>query len=138
MQANKTQPSDDSVEQFLDGVPDERRQRDSREVLRLMRDITGLDPAMWGTSIVGFGSRHYKYASGREGDMPIVSFAPRRNELVLYSLLSPDGNPLLDQLGPHTIGKGCLYIKDLSKVDAGVLRQMVDNAFTAKDDSLPS
>ena len=132
MQANKTQPVDDSVEQFIDAVPNEQRRRDSREVLTLMHAITGLPPVMWGTSIVGFGSEHYKYESGREGDMPIVSFAPRKNEIVLYSVLSYDDANLIETLGPHTTGKGCLYIKDLSKVDTDVLGQMIDNAFKAK------
>lgn len=134
MQANKTQPVDDSVEQFIDAVPDQQRQRDSREVLALMQAITGLPPVMWGTSIVGFGMQHYKYGSGREGDMPIVSFAPRKRELVLYSVLPQDDFDLMERLGPHTTGKGCLYIKDLTKVDVNVLGQMIDKAFATKAD----
>jgi hypothetical protein len=91
---------------------------------------------MWGKSIVGFGSHHYKYESGREGDMPVVSFAPRKDSLVLYSVLTyNDDQQLAARLGPHTVGKGCLYIKDLAKIDKGVLGQIIERAFRA--DRLP-
>ncbi|MFM9920401.1 DUF1801 domain-containing protein [Lacisediminihabitans sp. H27-G8] len=135
MQANKTQPLDASVDEFIDAIENDRRRTDSRAILAMMSSITGLQPVMWGTSIVGFGSHHYVYASGREGDTPVVAFSPRKSALVLYSVLSaPGNNELVAQLGPHTTGKGCLYIRDLSVTDAGVLTRMIDRAFRAKGD----
>jgi hypothetical protein len=135
MQANKTQPVGDSVETFIANIPDERRRRDSKDLAGLMRDVTGLAPVMWGTSIVGFGLHHYRYESGREGDTPIVSFAPRKGSLVVYGVLAHAGEELAARLGPHTVGKGCLYIKDLSQVDISVLGGMIGAAFAAKDAS---
>jgi hypothetical protein len=128
--ANKTQPVEDSVADFIDAVANERRREDSRVALSMMREVTGLEPVMWGSSIVGFGSAHYKYASGREGDMPIVAFSPRKEALTLYVLVEDDEveRELLARLGPHSTGKVCLYIKDLSKVDLAVLRTLIERA----------
>jgi hypothetical protein len=131
--ANKTQPTAESVDDFIDAVPNERRREDSRVALAMMKDVTSLDPVMWGPTMVGFGSVHYKYATGREGDMPQLAFSPRREALTLYVLVKDDEEQreLLSRLGPHSTGKICLYIKDLSKVDHSVLRTIVERAAVA-------
>ncbi len=136
MEANKTQPSSESVDAFIRSIPNEQRRDDSRALAKLMGEITGETPVMWGSSIVGYGSEHYRYESGREGDMPVVSFSPRAAALTIYSVISYEqARELLEQLGPHTTSKGCLYIKDLSKVDIAVLGQMISAAFAAKHDA---
>jgi hypothetical protein len=97
-----------------------------------MKRATGKVPAMWGPSIIGFDSYHYVYDSGREGDMPVVGFSPRKPATVLYGLASfPGAEELRAKLGPHTTGKGCLYIKRLSDVDEGVLERMIAKAVAA-------
>ena len=128
--ANKTQPTTSSVADFIDAVPNERRRNDARVALAMMQDVSGLEPVMWGPTMVGFGSVHYKYASGREGDMPQLAFSPRKDSLTLYVLVKDDDEEreLLGRLGPHSTGKVCLYIKDLSKVDTAVLRSIVERA----------
>jgi hypothetical protein len=122
----KTQKNDDSVTEFLSGVENQRRRADAFKVLELMQEVTGEKPEMWGTSIVGFGSYHYKYASGREGDWMKVGFSPRKQNLTLYIM---DGfehyNTLLGQLGKHSTGKSCLYINKLDDVDLNVLKKLV-------------
>jgi hypothetical protein len=126
----KTTRTDASVAEFLGMVPDARRRADAEEVCDLMREVTGLEPAMWGPSMVGFGQYHYRYASGREGDWPAVSFSPRKQSLTLY--ISDDYNQhaeLLARLGPHTTSKACLYIKRLSDVDMDVLRALIKDGF---------
>lgn len=133
MNTNKTQPSPSSIEAFLAGINDEKRLADSRKLLKLMQTITKEPPIMWGPSIIGFGTQHYKYTSGREGDMPIVGFSPRKAALTLYSVVYYDQNlELSKKLGPHTTGKGCLYIKDLDKVDMTILTQMIRIAHEQK------
>jgi hypothetical protein len=133
MPENKTKAHGGSVEAFIEAIPNEQRRRDSASLALIMESATGEPPVMWGSSIVGFGSHHYRYDSGREGDIATVSFAPRKDSLVIYGVVFYDeGRGLLDELGPHDVGKGCLYIKDLSKVDQAVLTRMVDNAYAAK------
>ena len=122
----KTQKNNASVEDFLNGVTDEKRREDSFGVLELMREVTGEEPAMWGTSIVGFGSYHYKYASGREGDWPLAGFSPRKRDLSLYIMAGFERYPeLMSSLGKHKTGKSCLYIKRLDDVDQAVLKELV-------------
>ncbi|MBP6786046.1 MAG: DUF1801 domain-containing protein [Candidatus Promineofilum sp.] len=126
MAENKTQFTDASVASFLDAVPDDRKRQDSYALLEMMRQITGEEPHMYGTSIVGFGKYHYKYASGREGDMPIVGFSPRKQNLTLYLLSESDEyQALRARLGKHKVGKSCLYINKLSDIDEEALREMV-------------
>jgi hypothetical protein len=124
MAENKTQPTDASVEAFLDAVPDEKRRADARVVLAMMKEATGLEPRMWGPAIIGFGQSHYKYASGREGDQPLIGFSPRKQNLALY-ITENFENPLLERLGAFSHGKSCLYIKRLEQVDQDVLRQLI-------------
>ncbi|MDR7279647.1 DUF1801 domain-containing protein [Catenuloplanes atrovinosus] len=128
----KTQRNTASVPGFLASVTDARRREDAETACALMADVTGAEPVMWGTSIVGFGAYRYEYASGRSGDWPAVGFSPRRAALTFY--LSPgfDGyDEIMKRLGPHTLGKSCLYVKRLSDVDSEALRELISGAFTA-------
>src|SRR5947199_7200087 len=99
MAENKTTPNDQDVEQFLNTIADERKRKDSFTILELMKQVTGMEPKMWGSSIVGFGSYHYKYESGREGDMMIAGFAPRKQNLTLYNMGGFEADDLLTKLG---------------------------------------
>ena len=125
----KTKPTGVAVDAFLDAVADPQRREDAKKVRAMMERVSGEPAAMWGPSIVGFGSYHYKYDSGHEGDMARIGFSPRARELVLYLLGDfPSQQPLLDRLGKHKTGKCCLYIKRLSDVDAQVLEQLTDES----------
>ena len=122
--------TDAPVADFLDQIPDEQRRGDARRLCALMQEITGEPPAMWGTSIVGFGSYHYRYASGREGDSALASFSPRSQHLVIYLVgeFTDRHQSALARLGPHKTGKGCLYLKRLDNVDTGALRELIDRS----------
>jgi hypothetical protein len=125
----KTKKNEASVEAFLDGVANERRRQDAEVVLELMRQVTGEEPAMWGSSIVGFGRYHYRYESGREGDWFLTGFSPRKQSLTLYIMSGFRGyEGLLGRLGKHKTGKGCLYVNKLADVDLDVLRQLVEQS----------
>jgi hypothetical protein len=133
MAENKTKPTTLSVTAFLDACTDELRRADAMALIKLMKKVSGKNPAMWGPSIVGFDSYHYTYESGREGDMPIIAFSPRKSANVVYGALGNDGaDALLAKLGKHTIGKGCLYIKKLAEVDVAVLEALLRSAVIAK------
>ncbi|SDP98322.1 protein of unknown function (DU1801) [Mucilaginibacter sp. OK268] len=126
MAENKTKETTASVAEFLNSVPDETKRTDSFKLVQIMEDQTGLKAKMWGPAIVGFGSGHYKYASGREGDMPLVAFSPRKAEISLYLMQEPvEKEKLLASFGKYKAGKGCIYIKKLQDVDEGVLREMI-------------
>jgi Domain of unknown function (DU1801) len=118
-----------SVQAHLDGVTSEKRRRDAQTLLELMGRVTGESPQLW-KGVIGFGQYHYKYASGREGDAPAAGFAPRKAAAVIYL---PDGigryQEQLKQLGPHTTGVGCLYIKDVEKIDLSVLEAIVAESY---------
>lgn len=132
MAENKTRPTKLSVAAFIDALTGETRKADAKALVKLMQGATGEKPAMWGPSIIGFGSRHYKYESGREGDMPVVGFSPRKTATVLYSTMGFSGSDaLLAMLGKHTTGKGCLYIRKLADVDQKVLEEMVVKSVAA-------
>ena len=122
--------TDASVEGFLARVPDGRRREDAHRLAAIMQEITGEPAAMWGTSIVGFGVYHYRYASGHEGDAPLASFSPRSQHLAIY-LVGEFGDrhrSALARLGPHKTGKGCLYVKRLDDVDLDALRELIDRS----------
>lgn len=122
----KTKVNDASVTKFLNSVTDEQKRNDCFEVLKLMKQITKEEPKMWGTSIVGFGSYHYKGKSGREGDWMLTGFSPRKQNLTLYLMGGFDEHAaLLDKLGKFKTGAGCLYIKTLDDVDKKVLKELV-------------
>ena len=128
MAETKTKPTVVSVESFLDKNTTGQARTDSDNLIKLMKKVTGLAPKMWGPSIIGFGSYHYKYESGREGDICITGFSPRKGNLSLYVLGGAPGQAdLLKKLGKHKAGKGCLYIKKLEDVDLKVLESMVKN-----------
>ena len=129
MPGNKTQPTTASVTAYIGALTDPIRRSDAKKLVQLMRRISGEKPKLWGPSIVGFGKYHYRYDSGREGDMPLIAFSPRKAALVLYGLLGQGGTKaLLAKLGNHTTGKGCLYIKKLADVDSKVLESLIKNA----------
>ena len=122
----KTRPTDASVEAFIDAVDHPRRREDARTLLVLMQRVTGEEPVMWGPSIVGYGSYHYRYASGQEADWPIAGFSPRRPNLSIYIMTGFEAcGELLSRLGKHKIGKSCLYVNKLSDVDLDVLETLV-------------
>ena len=122
----KTKVSDASVPAFLAAVKDEQQRKDCMQVLSLMRAVTKEEPKMWGTSIVGFGSYHYKYASGQEGDWFLAGFSPRKGNLTIYITPGLHRYPeLLQRLGKHSTGKGCVYIKKLAEIDQAVLKQLI-------------
>jgi len=128
--ANKTTKTKESVPAFLASVEDATRQADAKAVVKMMQEVTGEAPAMWGSAIVGFGAYHYKYESGREGDSPKVGFSPRKNALVVYLMPGAENNPtLLNRLGKHKVGKACLYINKLADVDQAVLRELIASAY---------
>jgi hypothetical protein len=132
MAQNKTQPTTSSVAAFVGAIPDQGRRADAETLVHLMKDATGEEPKMWGPAIIGFGSYHYRYDSGREGDMPLIGFAPRKAASVLYNAIQgSDAQALLARLGKHTTGKGCLYIKKLTDVDKDVLKAMVAASLVA-------
>jgi len=119
-----------SVEDFLAGVADGQRREDARRLCAMMAQITGEPPAMWGTSIIGFGSYHYRYASGHSGDSALASFSPRRQHLVIYLISEFEirHRRVLARLGRHKARKGCLYVKHLDDVDQEALRELIDRS----------
>lgn len=130
MSVNKTVATKVSVIDFLEKIEHPQKKADAYTLLELMKSITGEKPVMWGPSIIGFGSCHYKYDSGREGDMPLTGFSPRTQNLTLYVGASSERNkPYLKKLGKHTTGKSCLYIKKLSDIDMDVLHQIIETSF---------
>ena len=126
MSGPQTRPTDADVDAFLDAIPDQRRRDDARTVCRLMQEVTGEVPVLWGTGIVGFGSVRLRYASGRELDWPVTGFSPRKTATTVYLM---DGFEervdLLARLGPHSTGKSCLYLKRLSDIDLDVLTALI-------------
>lgn len=126
---------DDDVRGFLDRVQHPVRRRDADTLLELMTRATGQPARMWGSSIIGFGTYHYKYASGREGDAPAAGFSPRKAATTIYLADGIGAHPeLLERLGPHTTGVGCLYVKDLAQVDLTVLEELVASSYSALTD----
>jgi hypothetical protein len=122
----KTQVNEASVTDFLNSVEDEQKRKDSFEIMKMMKRVTKADPRMWGTSIVGFGTYHYKGASGREGDWMLIGFSPRKQNLTLYIMPGFERYPeLMKKLGKYSTGKSCLYIKRLSDVDVEVLKELM-------------
>ena len=133
MADNKTKPTKLSVAAFIDSLTDDTKRADARPLVKLMQSATGGKPKMWGPSIIGFGSYHYTYESGREGDMPLIAFSPRKAATVLYGMTGfSEAAALLAKLGKHTTGKGCLYIRKLADVDQQVLETLVVKSLAAK------
>ncbi len=121
---NKTHATAASVDAFIDKQPKEEVRDDCRTLMKLMHELTGAEPYMYGPSIVGYGTYHYKYASGHEGDAPLLAFSPRKPELVIYLYSEQLPQELLAKLGKHKATKGCVYIKKLEDIDRGVLKTL--------------
>ncbi len=130
MPENKTRPNDASVISFLDKVEDEIQKQDSYTLIDIMKEISGEEPVMWGPSIIGFGSYHYKYDSGREGDMLLTGFSPRKRNLAVYIMAGfTKYEELMKELGKYTTGKSCLYIKRLSDINLDVLTKLINASY---------
>lgn len=128
----KTKETDESVTKFLNTIEDETKRKDSFAILEIMKQATGLEAKMWGTSIVGFGSYHYKYDSGHEGDTCIVGFSPRKQNISLYLMMGlVSAETFLKDLGKHKPGKGCLYINKLDDVNKDVLKKLIKTSADA-------
>jgi hypothetical protein len=127
MAKNKTAPTNTDVNAFINSFADsEQKKKDSIELVKLMREVSGHDPAMWGPSIIGFGKYHYKYDSGHEGDAPLVGFSPRKAAISLYVFTGlQEHEPLLKDLGKFTMGKACIYVKKLSDIDQQQLKKLM-------------
>ena len=125
----KTQPTNKSVKDFIDGIADDTRRRDCRTIMRIMKKVTKARPKMWGSNIVGYGKYHFKYASGREGEWFAAGFSPRVQSLTLYIMSGfRQYASLMKKLGKHTTGKSCLYIKRLDDIDLDVLEELVERS----------
>jgi hypothetical protein len=132
MAGNKTKPTKVSVSAFIGALTDETRRADAKTLVKIMQSATGEKPKMWGPTIIGFGSYHYRYESGREGDMPIVGFSPRKTAQVLYGIrASADAETMLAKLGKHSTDGGCIYVKKLADVDQKVLQALIAKSVAA-------
>ena len=128
MAENKTKTTGVDPQEFIEKVDGEEKRKDAEELLRLMSKVTGKPPKMWGATIIGFGKYHYKYESGREGEICMTGFSPRKPSLVLYLGPGLEDKKLLARLGKHKVGKGCLYINKLADIDRAVLKELVVKA----------
>jgi hypothetical protein len=126
---NKTQENDSSVTDFLDSLEDEQVISDCLQLVEMMSKISGHKPKMWGTSIVGFDKYHYKYASGREGDAPVIAFSPRKGKITVYVDETAQFTDILSKLGKHTTSRVCVYIKHLSDIDTSVLYDLIETSY---------
>lgn len=123
---NKTKPTKISVREFVNSVENETRKKDAKILLRVFKEVTGLSPQMWGPTLIGYGRYAYKYESGREGEMLMTGFSPRKANLVLYIMPGyADLNSYLERLGKYKLGKSCLYINKLADVDVDVLKEII-------------
>ena len=128
MAKNKTTQTSISVDDYISAIKDETMRKDSFSLTQLIKKQTGLEPKMWGPSIVGFGSHHYKYESGREGDSPNIAFSPRASSIAIYlSGNFDDRETLLQKFGKYKSDKGCVHIKTLAEIDKDVLKKMIAN-----------
>jgi hypothetical protein len=129
--SNKTTQTEESVYDFLEKVPDQNKRDDCKVIIEMMKKVTGLPPKMWGPSIIGFGTYHYKYESGREGDMLKIGFSPRKQNITLYIMPGFDRyDDIMKTLGKHRIGKSCLYIKGLSDVNKVQLLSLIEESYS--------
>ena len=132
MAKNKTVETENDVSEFVKSIPDKEQRMDCITLVEIIQKQTKLEPKLWGTSIIGYGSYHYKYESGREGNAPIVGFAPRKNNFALYLGTFDKRKELLSKLGKHKEGKGCININKLSDVNIEVLKEMIDSSVKRK------
>ena len=141
---NKTKANNGDITAFINSIEHDGRREDAAELLDLFQRVTGLPPKMWGGSIIGFGSYHYKYDSGRERDMCRIGFSPRKANMVLYLIggyMNPETkahmNKLREKLGKHKVGKSCLYIGRLSNVDMDILAELIKTDLAYMDQKYP-
>lgn len=126
MSSNKMVENDNSVTDFIETVESEKKKADAYKLLEIFEEVTGYEPKMWGTSIIGFGKYHYKYASGREGDAPLVGFSPRKAKISLYLAYdSEERDKLLENFGKHTKSKACVYINKLDDINIDALKELI-------------
>ncbi|WP_125720295.1 DUF1801 domain-containing protein [Flavobacterium ustbae] len=139
MATNKTTETSNSVTDFINAVENEAKRNDAFELVKIMQNITGFEPKMWGPSIVGFGSYHYKYDSGHEGDAPLAGFSPRKAAMTVYFYLPEENREeLLSQLGKHTSSKACIYIKKLADIDIEILKKIILRSMEYTQNLYPS
>lgn len=139
MAKNKTTETETSVLDFINTfVDDEAKRNDAFELLKIIQNVTGFEPKIWGSSIIGFGSYHYKYTSGHEGDAPLVGFSPRKTAISLYIYLSDNKEELLSKFGKHKAAKGCIYIKKLTDIDLEILKIMISTSVKELQKLYPS
>ena len=125
----KTTETASSVPEFIRKIPDEKRQKDAQAIVKIMKEQSGFEPKMWGPAIIGFGTYHYKYDSGHEGDAPLVGFSPRKSEFAIYLTSQFDKRgELLKEFGKHKSAKGCIYFKKLEDINTDVFRKMITNS----------
>ncbi|MDZ7588061.1 MAG: DUF1801 domain-containing protein [Parasphingorhabdus sp.] len=135
----KTKPTIVDVHDFIDAVADEKQRDDARKIAAMMERLSGHPSKMWGPSIIGFGSYHYKYDSGREGDMCRIGFSPRKGQTVLYLVDGFESRAeMMAKLGKHKVGKSCLYINRLADIDMAVLEELVRHSLTTMEKRYPS
>jgi hypothetical protein len=132
MAERKTNETDDTVEEFIDAIADESKREDCRAMTKLMAAATGVEPKMWGTSIVGFGKHHYQYANGKPAEICKVGFAPRSKTIAIYLPKYSEHASLIKKLGKHKYSGGCLHIARLTDVRVEVLTRMIERAFRTR------
>jgi hypothetical protein len=126
MAENKTKETESSVADFINAVEDDKKRNDAFELIKIMQKQTGFEPKMWGPAIIGFGSYHYKYASGHEGDAPLIGFSPRKDAISFYAYLTAENKEeLLPDFGKHKVAKACVYFKKLADIDLEILNKMI-------------
>ncbi|NMH70012.1 DUF1801 domain-containing protein [Bacillus sp. RO3] len=135
----KTKENDSSVIEFIEAVESPRKREDAYKLLDIFTETTGYDAKMWGPSIIGFGSYHYKYQTGHEGDAPLVGFSPRKAKISLYFATGdPDREKLLESFGKHTAGKACVYINKVADIDENVLKQLINESISFLQKTYPN
>lgn len=135
----KTKETDDSVIEFIEQVEQPRKRKDAYRLLDIFTETTGFEAKLWGTSIIGFGSYHYKYESGHEGDAPLVGFSPRKAKISLYFAAGDtERKVLLEKFGKHTTGKGCVYINKVADIDEAVLKELIEQSVRFLQEKYPA
>lgn len=139
MNEPKMKETDNSVIEFIERVENEKKRADAYQLLEIFEEVTGQEAKMWGPSIIGFGSYHYKYASGREGDAPLVAFSPRKAKISLYlTYESEERDKLLEGFGKHTKSKACIYVNKLADIDTNVLKDLIKHTVETYQNLYPN
>ncbi|WP_107838016.1 DUF1801 domain-containing protein [Metasolibacillus meyeri] len=139
MSEPKMKANDNSVIEFIESVENDKKKADAYRLLEIFTEVTGYDAKMWGPSIIGFGSYHYKYASGREGDAPLVGFSPRKAKISLYlSYESEEREKLLESFGKHTTSKACIYVNKLADINTNILKDLIKHTVETYQNLYPN